>query len=530
MSQDIRLNRQAEALLMNLQKQLGPVSAQAESAIIGACAAQGVQKLSAEDLAKALIQALPDQKALIQTAEKKALCYHPDGKNAKFLTQILELKVEKEFANVYVPQPPPARVARDPYISTFSMDPKADFLLLFNARDIDKKGNPLLMKIVARDRADVSQLDLSQYRKGANAPDVTRVGDDCDFIEISDTDEVEFTFGDPLKQVSIDPKGNELSTSVKTNPTNTRTDRWFQALPAVPGTPRQPDLNAPHPNIKPSVQVGEHLDQTPVATFDDRVRLEAKIADEFVQSGGWLHSPLSPTASLSLVVERGFMYEPGSQALFSTYAGQTKVSIADDDAQLLGNARTVAKYQDNVSLGNALKAGVSAQVKAATPAVTSMNLGVGETLLGAFPHAASLTIAGQAFKPFGTAEVKEGFAAAKVAIDKIPLPDDPDQNGQRVRLTLQEGFLSAAGDASIKGWKMVAGYTDAQGKWHGTKVVQLEEKQANKTRCFEIDIDDAPGLMKQNGVVELRVFNADNVPAESIKIPLKVVKWGADAA
>ena len=67
----IRLNNQAAALLKEVQRKTGPVSSDVEQAILKACTAQAPTspKLSADQLAQVLVQAMPEQAQVIQTAQ-----------------------------------------------------------------------------------------------------------------------------------------------------------------------------------------------------------------------------------------------------------------------------------------------------------------------------------------------------------------------------------------------------------------------------------------------------------------------------
>lgn len=530
MPSEIRLDSQAAALLKQVQRQLGPVRGKLEAQIADACPASQVERLGAEALAQILIQAMPEQAAFVTQAKQKALCYHPDGKNAKFLTQLLDLRVEKEFANVYVPQPPPPRTSRDPYYTSFSMDPKADFVLLFNARDVDRNGEPLLMKVVARDRADVEKLDLSGYRVPAGKKmDVDRVANDADFVEVKDTDEVEFDFGDPLKQISLGAAGQELSTSVATGPTNVRLDRWYLGKPGPNGV--EADLTKPY-NINNHPQTGPQLDRRGVVTFEDRARVATEISDAFATKGGWLNSKLDESCKVELRVERGYAFEPGAEVTFRLVDGGTSVVKADaKDAQLLGTPSAVLAFSQKISLGQALNGSVGMTNKSVTTFAEQKNLGTGLALIGAYPDdlVARVAIAGKPFVKLGALDVPGDFASAGITVDKKPLPDDPEQDGQRVRIALDPSFAKTTEGKGIEGWKVLAGYTDEAGAWHGSELKTLSKDGANGQKLqLEVDVADAPALLKRNGKIELRIFNADNVPAQSVHIPLRAVKWAAD--
>src|SRR5262245_44058539 len=54
-------------------------------------------------------------------------------------------------------------------------------------------------------------------------PDVQTIKPGQDYVEVADVNETEFSFGDPLLQVSVNAKGGEVSRSVAINPENYET-------------------------------------------------------------------------------------------------------------------------------------------------------------------------------------------------------------------------------------------------------------------------------------------------------------------
>ncbi len=513
----LALDRQAAAVLQHLQAKTGPIDAEVEQKIAEACEAGG--KLSAAALSQVLLQAMPDQKKDIEQAKDKCLGYQCDGNNSAFLSQILSIRVEKE---IDVVRSRPVRntgpFARDPYYSTFTMDPKADFMLLFNARDVDRNGRPLLMKVVARERADLSKLDLSEYRtREGNGSDVRRIDNDADYIEVKDEHENEFEFGDPLKQISLDRKGCEISTTVKTAPQNTLVVNtyWPQR-----GNATQPDLT--RPTGAPARRVGG--DRTPVTTFDDRVRIKPQFSDDFLTNGGWTHSRVGEDYELFLETDRGFMFEPGATANITIVGAELNTEVPADDAQLLGSAHTEVAFK-GTNLNTILRS--TPRMTTGTNGVNAAeNLEDGAALLGAFPPdlAAKISVAGSAFAPYGTSKLTD-LAEAKLSATKVPTPNDPEKDSQRVSVNLDPGFIAPSDGASIKGWKVIAGYTGMDGKWHGTKPMQINDPDKFPGHCFTVDVDRSPELMAKDRPLEIRVFNQDNVPAQKIEIPLRKIKW-----
>jgi hypothetical protein len=235
----VTFDSQAAALVKDFQRQAGMLAAPVEQALAQVQQADPAKPLTLQQVEQVLLSAMPEQKSVIQGSCQRAACYHPDNKNPRFLTQILSMKIEKESDFVVRPNPvnaPPVR--RDPLYATFTMDPKADFMLLFNARDVDKNGQPLLMKVVARERADITKLDLTRYRmQDPTKPDVVKIANDQSYVETKDVHETEFQFGDPLKQVSVGNDGKELSTSVWVRPENVNKEFAFNGMWDNPNAP-----------------------------------------------------------------------------------------------------------------------------------------------------------------------------------------------------------------------------------------------------------------------------------------------------
>ncbi|HEY1098735.1 MAG TPA: hypothetical protein VGF99_07395, partial [Myxococcota bacterium] len=272
------LNVQARAMLKEFHRQTGVVSQQVEAAVCAhadsvAQAGGTVTALDCDALEKILLQAMPDKKQVIDSAKGCGNRYHGDKTNGRFLTQILSMRIEKETHNVYSPPAPaPPRVV-DPLYATFTIAPDADVMLLFNARDVDAKGQPTLMKVVARERFDMTNFDFSKYRLNPNGtqPDVVRIKDTESYVETKDIDEAEFAFGDPLKQVSLNGKREEISTSVWVRPENIDKQRYFRATRDTANR-IVPNLAQPVAQFD-RITTGDTLDRTPVKSFSDKVRL-----------------------------------------------------------------------------------------------------------------------------------------------------------------------------------------------------------------------------------------------------------------
>lgn len=525
MTFDMNLNRQAAAMLHQLQKQTGVIPPSAEQAIAKATETNAGKQLSAAQLTDVLVQAMPDSKDQIEAAKCKAAGYHCDGKNGQFLTAILGLRIEKDFNVVHIPRPPPPRLGRDPYYTELSIDPKADFVFLFNARDVDRDGKPLLMKVVARERADVTKLDLSEYRTSAKMKDIERIANDCDYVEVKDTDETEFEFGDPLKQISFDKSGCEISSSVAVKPRNIRSQ---QAYAPLAGSQTEPDLKRPVGQVHR--REGDNWDTTPVVRFNDRIHYYTKITDDFVSKGGWINSSVAKDSDIEvgLKIDRGFMFEPGSTATFSVGGTNFALSVAEDDAQLLGSSSASVAFERGTLLEQLTRWPGQFTVNAANERGDTEQLAKGLELLGAYPAelCENVKIGGAAFRPLSEPILKNGFEGTHISASKVPLPGDPDSNGQRVSLSLDSGFLASENGTSFKGWKVVAGYTDLKNKWHGGEPMTVDCKAFSAT-TLTVDVENAPELLKHNRNIEIRVFNPDNIPAQSVNIPIRSVKWGS---
>jgi hypothetical protein len=526
----LNLDAQAKALYANFIHKNGP-SARVDERILDACATpEGPRRIGLAELATILTEAMPEQASVIQKAEQRCLAHNPEGQKGTYVTSILSARVFASRDAIYNANAPvlTVRGGRDPYTTELSVDPKADFVLLFNARDVDHSGQPLLMKVVARERADLSKLDLSAYRTKWEHPDIQRIDDDADFVEVTDEDENEFAFGDPVKQSSLNCDGDEISSSVLTKPSNQRTTNFF--YPVNVGGKLVPDKTRPAPG-GPVMEAGPALDTTPVITFEDRVHVAPSLSDDFPTSGGWLNTKLGPSkSSLALTFERGFMFEPGAEAqIMSATFPPPVLTVPADDADLIGSEPLEIDLKDR-TLSEVLALPFSANVKSPSEqAYRSVRLGSGKELLNAYPAAtaAQIAVGGAAFSPYGDLTVTD-FKAAKMTVDKVP-ERDADRDAQRVRITLQDGFLASTGGASLANWKVVAGYTDGQGQWHGSDAKIVTDPQGRGEQCLEVRVDDAPELMKRKGNIEIRLFNADNIPAERIQLTLQSVKWAAGA-
>ncbi len=531
------LNAQAQAMMQAFHRQAGVTSQAVEQAVVSAAQAQSPTQgtaaaLDCDALEKILLAAMPEQKKAIADAKGCGMSYHCDKTNGRFLTQILSMRIEKETHNIHRPPAPAAPRVVDPLYATFTMAPDADVMLLFNARDVDAKGQPLLMKIVARERFDVSTLDLSPYRlhAGTTTPDVVRVKDGASYVETKDINEHEFSFGDPLKQVSLNGKGKEISTSVWVRPENIDKQRFF--LPE-----RNPANNTWRPNLARPVAdldrttTGDNLDRTPVKSFGDRIRVGLSTSN--LAPGAWLDTAgAGANVKADLSVDRGYVFEPGSSAtvaIAGNASGSVSVNVDKGDAHLLGNASGLQSL--TINAGATLRQILSSNLTQSTWAqsaktdATNTSTPLHQVIFG---DAAARTVAGRAMSPLGDVTLKAtDLAAAKVSCTAKPLPRDPEEDGVKVSLSLEDAFLAAAAgkEASFKGYKMVVGFTDMDGTWKQQE--RTVAGAASKKEDFAFEIDDFDGMQRKDAKLEIRLFNADGVPAERVLVPFREIQWGA---
>ena len=105
-------------------------------------------------------------------------------------------------------------------------------------------------------------------------------------------------------------------------------------------------------------------------------------------------------------------------------------------------------------------------------------------------------------------------------------------DGVKLSLTLGEGFLAAeAGKASVKGYTIQVGYFDETNKWIEAKPHVVGNETTSKKTTFTFDVPDFDALQKgaRQGEpgrnIEIRMYNADGIPAERIQIPFRDATW-----
>ena len=530
------LNVQARAMLKELHRQTGVLPQQVDAVVTrhieqAAQAVGGaVTALDCDALEKILVSAMPDKKQVIENAKGCGNRYHGDTTNGRFLTQILSMRIEKETHNVYLPPAPVAPRTSDPLYASFTLAPDADVMLLFNARDVDAKGQPVLMKVVARERFDMAGFDFGKYRLNANGtqPDVVRVKDTESYVETKDIDEAEFAFGDPLKQISLNNKAQEISTSLWIRPENIHKHLFFRA---TRDAANRLVLDLARPLIQfDKTTTGDNLDSTPVKSFSDKVRLT--LTTDQLPAGAWLDTATATgQVKASLSVDRGFIFEPGSKGTVvlsgGPATGNVRVEVDAADAHLIGNN---AKCTD-VIIGNGatLRSFMSTQLVETTSAQangTDTSTAQRQLSTIVFADAAARSVAGEAMRVLGDATLTAaGFAAAKLSCTAKPLPRDPEEDGVTVSLTLHDAFLAAVGTdpVSFKGYTMVAGFTDVDGVWKEQSRSVKTDASCNESFAFECN--DFDGLQKKDAKLEIRLFNADGVPAQRVLVPFRQVQW-----
>ncbi|MBI2377002.1 MAG: hypothetical protein HYV07_23580 [Deltaproteobacteria bacterium] len=525
----LNLDTSGMQLLSAYQTRHGAISQAVEAEITKASTQKGAA-LSASELQKALTAALPAQSA--QIAEVTKACstsrYHCDGKKGDFLTQLLKLRIEKDRAEVYA-QPQTRTAGRDPLIAEFIMDKDAQVVLLFNARDVDEKGRPLLMKAICREGSNLDAVDLKYYRTKWSDPkdaDIQVVAKNASFVSVQDTHETEFEFGDPVVQVSFGKKGEELSRGATTRPENQETIRFYPGMwQNVNGTNVIVPNTAASESTGPSVRTGDTLDRTPVQTFDERIKLGLNVKSSFPE-GGWLET-LVAHVDAKVIVEPGLMFEPGTTARVSLLGTNVGTKVGVDDAFLVGSAGAEAAISmapyENYSLEWLLGQSV-VRYSHSNESESDGNERAWSLRDLVFAAKDKVGIGAGALEPLKSVSLK-GPELEKSKIKAAYSEVEGSTKAQHLCFSLGEGFVSASDGASVKGWSMVVGYLDEAGKWTQAKPRTVSGKKGSSEESFEFDLSDAPALYKANRQLEVRVFNAEGVPAQRILIPFKEISW-----
>lgn len=626
----VQLTSQASAALHEVMRQNnGQLPSEVETRLAAAEKAavtqQGVVPLSLREIEQMLTAAMPSQQKVVQDACSIGGGYQ--GTNARFLTQILSARVEK-IDEVRHTQPTAPAVPRryDPYHAEFSMDPRAQSMLLFNAQNVDRSGNALLMKVVMRmtpkldavvlqaeadvealvktnlaalqrfngaitasdvgaafglphdggadlnnttwitqvsanaawmaqnmpkfaaDKARAAELvkavgeakqkyideqlpklDLTRYRREPHdaKPDVQLVGSAATFVKTTDTHETEFNFGAPLKQVSLGANNKELSSSVFVRPENEQFNRAWSDPAGQRGRVVHADQRI----------TGDHLDRQGVVTFDDRIRVSVQAKDAAAQQpGSWLDEAGGlKQLDVKLHLDRGIIFEPGSQATVSVLGNTVGVAVSAENAALLGNS-PVTQSIDTSTQSMTVRQFLSSQVTRSSWAQAQKTDATNQAFTVAslvYSNAANINVGARTLSPLGDTVLSQlELAPNKIKMEAVPLPD-PNDDGVKLTLTLDEGFLNSE-KASVKGYTMQVGYFDEANKWIEAKRCTVTGSKSKKEELvFEIpDFDalqkpkDAQGIGAKR--LEVRIYNADGVPAERIQIPFRETSWHID--
>ena len=135
-----------------------------------------------------------------------------------------------------------------------------------------------------------------------------------------------------------------------------------------------------------------------------------------------------------------------------------------------------------------------------------------------------ITVGANKLSPLADVTIKTAeMAANKIALTAEPIAD-PNNDAVKIQLKLDDAFLGVADGASVKGWKMSVGFQDASGKW-----VSVGERGvktgASKAESFPFDVDDFDALQQKDQKLEVRLFNAEGVPAQRVILPFRDVSW-----
>ncbi len=540
----LNLDRNAQQLLATFQQRNQPLSRQVEQQLSQAAVEKG-QALSMKELEQLLVQAMPEQKQ--QIAEACGVCakrgYHPDGKNENFLTQIIGThKIVKDRAEAFNPPPvatPTWRYTRDPLSARFVMDNDAKSMFLFNPRDVDQNGSPLLMKVVLRvtdpSNAEQTKAEVDAFKadrgffegyrtKWEKDPDIVVVGKDDAYVETHDMQEAEFAFGDPLLQVSFGNNNKEISRGVTVDPDNTQNVKFYRAGPGG-----APDLNRPVAG-RDRVDQGVALDTTPPMAFDQRIQLKMTAKEDF-PPGGWLNTKAS-FVDASLVLERGLIFEPKAAATVDFLGTRAATKVPADDAFLVGspsaetNLENAIRAQPNYSIGHVLRQQLTRTV--VTEGHNDQQAVSFPAWQMIFANPERTQVAGAQFNPLGDRSLKRSeFENAKVSAELYPV-QDPENNGTKVRLKLGEGFLSANDGASVKNWTVVVGFVDHEGKWQQCEATKIKSKECSQDMGFTLDLTNTTKLMEQGKSLEVRMFNDNGVPAQRVLVPFTTMPWSKE--
>lgn len=519
------LDATAQKLFTNLNAQAA-VPAEVQAKIEAKCSQTGNVPLTAQQLQEVLIQAMPDKASQIQ--EQASACGHQcDGKNGKFISTVASVLIEKERNGVYYQPAVNPTPRRDPLTTEIILGKDTDFAVQANAGVFDADGHPLAQKVVVRERADLKK--LGEVLKGfhttwGDKPDIVKVSNDAAYLKLIDEQENEFQFGHGVALVSFDAQAKEQGRNGKTNPTNKLTTHLF--YPKNDGS-GQPDTTHPSGHA-PQIQTGPTLDNTHVQTFKDTVGVKLEIAAN-LDKGLWMDVPLAHVKT-TLNLEKGLIREPGTQANATLMNVAINTSVANDDFSFAGgaggtgvlNAASYPGYQLAHLLGQNVQV-----TSRSNPTTTDQNVEQIPVKSLLYKDADAIKLGGEKFVPLGDqAATGETLAQRGIEASIQPLAGDPQADGFCVKLALNKGFISADSPADLKGYTIEAGFRGADGKWNDAGSVKVTAQGASPSAKFEVALDNATEAVASSRQLEIRVRNADGLPAGRVMIPFKELKWG----
>lgn len=519
------LDATATQLYSTVKAQTQAVSAQVDQAIQAKIAANGNVPLTAKQLEEVLCQAMPSHAQQIQQASSGCATHQCDGKNGKFVSTVATLMIEKERNGVYQkPQVPPAP-RRDPLIAEVLIGKDVDFLVIANAGVFDSGKKPLAIKVLARERADLSKLDsvLKDFHTTWGAtPDIVKVANDAAYFKLQDEQEHEFQFGHGIAAVSFDAKGGEMGRNGKIQPQNKLVTHLFH--PKVENGQLVPDLTKPVG--APQVTQGPQLDQTQVQAYQDAIELKIGL-NANAPKGAWLDTKLQ-FVSAELNVGQGYILEPGGSSTVQLYNTQVSGSVAADDFSFEGSkpgkanvalatwhAHTLANLLNQNVVETTRSVNGSDQRSTNTPAKNFI-----------FRNAEHVQVGSAQLVPLQDRvltgeQIKEAGIRAQIQ----PLPGDAQNDGFCVSLALAQGFATGKKPASLEGWTIEVGYSSPSG-WVEAGSRKIDGSSVSGKENFILAVDNPTEAIASNRNLEVRLRNADGLPATRILVPFKELKWG----
>ncbi|MFO0724439.1 MAG: hypothetical protein U1E65_11685 [Myxococcota bacterium] len=493
------------------------------------CGQTGNIPLTAQQLQEVLLQAMPDKAQMIQQGAESCGCasHQCDGKNGKFISTVASVLIEKERNGVYTAPTVQYTPRRDPLTTEIILGKDTDFAVQVNAGVFDAQGKPLAQKVVVRDRADMKLLPevlKNYYTTWGDKPDIVKVSNDAAYLKLVDEQENEFQFGHGVGLVSFDKAGKEQGRNGKTNPLNKLTTHLF--YPKAENGVNVPDLTKPTGQA-PQIQQGPQLDTTHVQTFKETVGIKIEVAAS--DKGMWLDVPVGQTKT-TLNIGEGLIREPGTTAQSALWNMVVNSAVPDTDFSFKGSAAgsaalNAAQY-NGYQLAHLLNENV--RVTSHSNPTNTDNFQEMIPVKGLlYPTADAIKLGGAKFSPLADISADAATMAEKGIHASIePLAGDPQADGFCVRLGLDKGFINADSPANLSGYSIEAGYRGPDGKWQDAGSVKVTSSSASGAAKFEVALDNATEAVASNRQLEIRVRNAEGLPAGRVLIPFKEMKWG----